>query len=145
MKAALVFLCLQPNSSRLGNDVFVIILNLKEQSFRSIGAHTMKVLKILDIVAKLHVGCSHKDVEQMLHEHWRHSIKSFNPVVEEMQDIVQNKYAFHYVLSFKIAEAHDKETTVNVVGQVLRCGHDAFCNEIECVWSRKRILREIFA
>ena len=105
----------------------------------------MKVLEILDVVAKLRVQCSHKDVKQMLHERWRSSIKSCDPKVEETQDIAQNKYAFHHVLSFEIVEAHDKETTVDVVGQVLRRGHDAFSNEIECIWSQKRILGKIFA
>ena len=68
-------------------------------------AQTMKVLEILDVVAKLRVGCSHEDVEQVIHEHWGSSIKPCNSKVEELQDIAQDKYAFHYVLSFEIAEA----------------------------------------
>ena len=105
----------------------------------------MKVLEILDVVAKLHVQCSHKDVKQIFHEHWWSAIESSNPVVEEMQDIVQDKYAFHYVLSFEIAEAHHKETTIDIVCHTLHCGHDAFCNEVESIWSQKCISREIFA
>ena len=144
-ESCLGFLGLQPNSLRLGDDVIVKVLNLKKQKFRSIGTHAVKVLEILDVVAKLCVGCSHEDVKQVIHEHWRHSIKPCNSVVEKTQDIAQDKCAFHHVFSLEIAEAHYEETTVNVVGQVLCRGYDAFSNEVESTRSRKCIPREIFA
>ena len=105
----------------------------------------MKVLQILDIVAKLHVGCSHEDVEQVIHEHWRSSVKPCDSIVEETQDVAQDKYAFHCVLSFEIAEAHHEETTVDIVNQILHCRHDAFCDEVESIRSQKHISGEIFA
>ena len=89
MKAALFFFVFNQTAPGLVM-MLLLVLNLKEQRFRSIGTHTMKVLEILDIV-----------------------------------------------------KTHNQESTVDVVSQILHCGHDTFGHHNKHKQTRECILKKI--
>ena len=63
--------------------------------------------------------------------------------VEEMWDVAQNECGLNDIFSFEVVWTQNQESTVDVVSQILRCGHDAFGHNNKGKQTRERILWKI--